>query len=81
VIRWVVINDPAKVHWIAEMNIEWMKIVNEKNPPLYEEVKLELLVEPWELGQDRISREAPCIIMASARKTSGRPLRRPCYPE
>ena len=27
VIRWVVINDPAKVHRIAEMTVEWMKIV------------------------------------------------------
>ena len=66
VIRWVVINDLAKVHRMAEMTIEWMKAVKEKNPALYEEAKLELFVEPWELGQDRISRGAPCIIMACA---------------
>jgi nitroreductase/NAD-dependent dihydropyrimidine dehydrogenase PreA subunit len=66
--RWVVINDPAKVHRIAEMTIEWMKVVKEKKPALYEEAKLELFVEPWELGQDRISRGAPCIIMACAPK-------------
>ena len=68
VIRWVVINDPAKVHRIAEMTIEWMKVVKEKKPALYEEAKLELFVEPWELGQDRISRGAPCVIMACAPK-------------
>ena len=68
VIRWVVINDPAKVHRIAGMTIEWMKAVKEKNPAFYEEAKLELFVEPWELGQDRISRGAPCIIMACAPK-------------
>jgi len=68
VIHWVVVNDPEKVHRIAEMTIDWMKIVKEKNPALYEEAKLELFVEPWELGQDRISRGAPCIIMACARK-------------
>ena len=67
-VRWVVINDPAKVHRIAEMTIEWMKAVKEKNPALYQEAKLELFVEPWELGQDRISRGAPCIIMACAPK-------------
>ena len=33
---------------------------------LYEEAKLELFVEPWALGQDRISAAAPCIIMACA---------------
>ena len=68
VIHWVVVNDPEKVHRIAEMTIDWMKIVKEKNPALYEEAKLELFVEPWELGQDRISRGAPCIIMACAPK-------------
>ena len=68
VIRWTVINDPAKVHRIAEMTIEWMQAVKEKNPALYEEANLELFVEPWELGQDRISRGAPCILMACARR-------------
>jgi nitroreductase/NAD-dependent dihydropyrimidine dehydrogenase PreA subunit len=68
VIRWIVVNDPPKVRRISEMTIEWMKSVNEMNPALYEEAKLELFVEPWALGQDRISRGAPCIIMACAPK-------------
>ena len=68
VIRWIVVNDPARVHRIAEMTIEWMKVVKEKKPALYEEARLELFVEPWDLGQDRISRGAPCIIMACAPK-------------
>ena len=68
VIHWVVVNDPVKVHRIAEMTIEWVKIMQETNPALYEEAKMELFVDPWELGQDRISREAPCIIMACAPK-------------
>jgi nitroreductase/NAD-dependent dihydropyrimidine dehydrogenase PreA subunit len=68
VIRWIVVNDQVKVHRIAEMTIEWMKVVKEKKPELYEEAKLELFVEPWQLGQDRISRGAPCIIMACAPK-------------
>ena len=68
VVRWLVINDHARVHQIAEMTIDWMKIVREKNPALYEEAKLELFVAPWESGSDRISRGAPCIIMACAPK-------------
>jgi nitroreductase len=50
------------------MTIDWMKIVKEKNPVLYQEAKLELFVEPWQLGQDRISRGAPCVIVACAPK-------------
>ena len=68
VVRWVVINDPAKVHRIAGMTIGWMKAVKEKNPALYQEAKLELFVEAWDGGTDRISRGAPCIIMALAPK-------------
>ncbi len=55
VIHWVVVNDPVKVHRIAEMTIEWMKAIKEKNPALYDEANLELFVGPWELGQDEIS--------------------------
>ena len=62
------VNDQTKVHQMAEMTIEWMKAVKEKNPALYKEANLELFIEPWESGQDRISRGAPCIIMACAPK-------------
>jgi nitroreductase/NAD-dependent dihydropyrimidine dehydrogenase PreA subunit len=68
VLRWVVINDLAQVHRIAGMTIDWMKAVKEKNPALYQEAKLEVFVEAWDGGQDRISRGAPCIIMALAPK-------------
>jgi nitroreductase/NAD-dependent dihydropyrimidine dehydrogenase PreA subunit len=68
VIRWFVVNNPAKVHQVAEMTIDWMKAVKEKNPALYAEANLELFVAAWDGGKDRISRGAPCIIMACAPK-------------
>lgn len=68
VIRWIVINDHEKVHRIAEMTIDWMKAVKEKNPALYKEANLEVFVNSWDGGKDRISRGAPCIIMAYAPK-------------
>jgi len=68
VVRWFVVNDPERVHRIAEMTIDWMKAMKEQNPALYEEANLELFIEPWELGQDHISRGAPCIMVASAPK-------------
>ena len=67
-VRWLVVNDPAKVHRISEMTIDWMKIVKEKAPALYEEANLEVFVSAWDGGEDRISRGAPCIIMACAPK-------------
>jgi len=68
IIRWLVINDPVRVHKVAEMTIDWMKAVKEKNPGLYQEANLELFVSSWDGGIDRISRGAPCIIMAYAPK-------------
>ena len=68
VVRWLVVNDPAKVHQIAGMTIDWMKVVKDKNPALYQEAKLELFVKPWAAGEDRISRGAPCVVVAYAKK-------------
>ena len=68
VIHWVVVNDPAKVHQLAKLTIDWMKAVKEKNRALYDEANLELFIDPWEAGEDHISRGAPCIIMATAPK-------------
>jgi ferredoxin len=68
VIGWVVVNDPAKVRQVAEMTIDWMRIVKEKNPAFYQEANLETFVAAWDGGKDRISRGAPCIIMACAPK-------------
>jgi nitroreductase/NAD-dependent dihydropyrimidine dehydrogenase PreA subunit len=68
VIQWHVINDSAKVHRVAAMTIDWMKAVKEKNPALYEEANLEMFVDGWDGGKDRISRGAPCIVLACAKK-------------
>jgi nitroreductase/NAD-dependent dihydropyrimidine dehydrogenase PreA subunit len=67
VLRWLVINDLAEVRRIAGLVIDWMKVVKDKNAALYQEAKLDLFVEPWEAGQDRISRGAPCIVQAYAK--------------
>jgi nitroreductase/NAD-dependent dihydropyrimidine dehydrogenase PreA subunit len=68
IVRWVVVNDPAKVRKMAEMTIDWMKIVKEKKPELYAEANLEVFISAWDGGQDRISRGAPCVIVACAPK-------------
>jgi nitroreductase/NAD-dependent dihydropyrimidine dehydrogenase PreA subunit len=68
VLRWLVINDPATVHRIAGLTIDWMKSVKDTNPALYHEAKLEIFINHWEAGRDHISRGAPCIIQAYAPK-------------
>ena len=68
VVRWVVVSDPAQVHRVAQMSIDWMKSVRESNPAMYKEAKLELFTTAWDAGQDQISRGAPCFIQAWAPK-------------
>ena len=67
-LRWLVINDPAKVHQVAKLTIDWMKSTEETNPALYHEAKLEIFINHWEAGRDQIARGAPCIIQAWAGK-------------
>jgi nitroreductase/NAD-dependent dihydropyrimidine dehydrogenase PreA subunit len=68
VIRWMVVTDAAKVRRMAEMTIDWMKAVREKAPAAYAEANMEVFVEAWDGGHDRISRGAPCVILACAPK-------------
>ncbi|MGB5244311.1 MAG: nitroreductase family protein [Lutimonas sp.] len=69
VLHWVVINDLEKVQKVAEMTIDWMKAIKEAKPALYEEANLEVFVSAWDDDhKDKISRGAPCIIMATAPK-------------
>ena len=68
VLRWLVINDHARVQRIAELTVDWMKSVKDANPALYQEAKLEMFIENWGAGRDVISRGAPCIIQAWAPK-------------
>lgn len=67
-LRWLVVNDPVEVRRIAGMTVDWMKAVREANPALHQEARLEIFVETWDAGQDRISRGAPCIVQAWAPK-------------
>ncbi|MEI2691503.1 MAG: nitroreductase family protein [Anaerolineae bacterium] len=51
VIQWVVVNDPDKVHRMAEMTIEWMKVVQDKTPgTLRRKPNWNCLSKPWDLA-------------------------------
>lgn len=68
VLRWMVINDPDQVRRMSELTIDWMKSVKESNPMLYEDARLDLFIDPWEKGEDRISRGAPSIVTVYAKE-------------
>jgi hypothetical protein len=67
-VKWIVVNNVEMVCQISERTIDWMKIVMEKDPALYQEAKLELSVEPWEVRSGPHFNGVPCIIVACAPK-------------
>jgi len=67
VIHWVVINDPAKAHRVAEMTIEWMKVVKEKIRPFTRKPNWDCSSSPGSWARIAFA-GAPCIIMACAPK-------------
>ena len=73
VLRSLVVDDPTEVHRIAALTVDWMSNVKETNPALYSEANMELFVDPWKAGKDRISRDAPASFRPMVRRTRGRP--------
>jgi nitroreductase/NAD-dependent dihydropyrimidine dehydrogenase PreA subunit len=67
-VRWLVVNDPDEVQRLAGLVTDWMKGIEKANPQLYRSAKMEMILDPWELGIDRIARGAPCLIQGYAKK-------------
>lgn len=67
-VNWTVHTDKARMKTIADLTIQWMKDVLEKNPsgfPPY----FPGIVMAYDAGMNSITRDAPCLIIAS---TTGR---------
>jgi nitroreductase/NAD-dependent dihydropyrimidine dehydrogenase PreA subunit len=67
-LEWIVVNDRERVKGIAEMAIEWMRAVLQKDPQPASAPYMPLLVEAWDMGVDTILRGAPGLIVATAPK-------------
>ncbi|MCP3953689.1 MAG: 4Fe-4S dicluster domain-containing protein [Desulfobacterales bacterium] len=65
-LEWVVINDPEKIHALAEMTIGWMRKVLEKDPQPASAPYMPILVGAWDMGFDAVLREAPGLVVAMA---------------
>ena len=69
-VEWLVLTDPAKIKKMAEMAVDWMRNVLEKNPkavPAY----MPVVVGAWDMGFDAVLRDAPVLVVASAPKEAG----------
>lgn len=65
-VKWLVINSRRKVLEMTEMALDMVRyMINEKHP-MATAYKLDRIVTAWESGKDRISRGAPCLVVAYA---------------
>ncbi len=68
-VRWTVIQDAGDVQRMAGLVADWMQhLIAEKNP-MATALHMDRVVQAWGQGSDRICRQAPHLIVASADKT------------
>lgn len=65
---WSVMYARDQIHGVAEMVIQWMRRVLEKDPQPAQAPYIPLLVGAWDMGYDAIVNNAPGLIVASAPK-------------
>jgi nitroreductase/NAD-dependent dihydropyrimidine dehydrogenase PreA subunit len=61
-VQWLVVYDPARVHKIAQLVAEWMKLLQHSTHPMRDYVPKFLAA--WEAGKDVICRGAPHLLFA-----------------
>jgi len=67
-VEWRVIHDSGEVRQLAGFVIDWMRSLIKAESPLASSMHLDRLVAAWGVGQDRVCRSAPHVIVAHAHK-------------
>lgn len=65
-VHWLVISGREKIKTLNEMVLEWMHVAEEKFPQLYSVLAFSRMIGDWERGRDRITHNAPCLIINHA---------------
>ena len=65
-VHWIVASGRERVNDLAQMVIDWMQQAVEDNNPITERMNLDVVVEGWKRGEDRIFRGGPAVMMTHA---------------
>lgn len=63
-VDWRIVHDPAEMHRLARLTIDWMRHEAASDAPLLPAAQFEPLIEAWDRGEDLICRGAPHLIVA-----------------
>jgi nitroreductase/NAD-dependent dihydropyrimidine dehydrogenase PreA subunit len=69
-VRWLVVQAPEEVQRLAGMVADWMRHLMDEKSPMVAAMHLDLVVDAWDKGHDRICRSAPHLIVAHAAKAN-----------
>ena len=61
-VQWLVVHDPAEVHTLAGLAIDWMKTLQNSNHPMSGYIPS--LLAAWKHGYDPVCRNAPHLVIA-----------------
>lgn len=69
-VQWLVVQAPAEVQRLAGLVADWMRYLIDKKDPMAAAMHMDMVVEAWDKGHDRICRRAPHLIVAHAAKAN-----------
>lgn len=67
-VEWLVITDKDRLHTLAGMVIDWMRLMAENKIENTYNIRAKKLVESWERGTDVILRDAPVLVVTHGDK-------------
>jgi len=65
-VHWIVASGRDRLNNLAQMVIGWMEQAVEAKTPIAERMHLDVVVEGWKRGEDRIFRDGPAVIITHA---------------
>jgi nitroreductase/NAD-dependent dihydropyrimidine dehydrogenase PreA subunit len=69
-VQWLVVQAPEEVQRLAGLVADWMRHLIAENNPMAAAMHMDMVVEAWDKGYDRICRSAPHLIVAHAAKAN-----------
>jgi nitroreductase/NAD-dependent dihydropyrimidine dehydrogenase PreA subunit len=73
-VSWIVASGDQRLRKLAQLVIDWMEHAIETKNPVAERMHLDVVVDSWRKGEDRIFRGAPAVIVSHAPQIGSLPL-------
>jgi nitroreductase len=69
-VEWTVFTDKTVIRGLAELTVNWMRTILQKDPRPAMAPYMPLVVGAWDMGYDVVMRDAPALVIASVPRTN-----------